>query len=121
MSQPRGDALVESLRAELGNGLRAVAEYDRETFELRYLRDDVRDDYPDETQEEVWDDILLQEVAMDRIEQLYVEMGDTRGNIEILEDAAVAHFWPEEAPGVFLTFDRTANPGIYTLERLCTG
>lgn len=110
------DPIVDQLRSEHGSSLRAVATYDRDHYELQYARQDVRTGYSTEEMDEIYDDIVLQDIEHPVHEDLFDDMGAIRGKFRVFADGTVAHFWPTEADeGVFIALDGDADPGVREL------
>ena len=111
--------LVDSLQAEYGEVLRVVATYDRDTYELHYTSPDIDANYSESNFDEIYDDVVIQDVAQPFHEELFSDMGDVRGKLRVFADGTVAHFWPsEDDEGVFLAFDSSADPSVRSLLEL---
>ena len=111
--------LVDSLQSEYDEALRAVATYDRDGYELHYTSSDIDANYSESSIEDIYDNVVLQDIAQPLDEDLFSDMGDVRGRLRIFEDGTVAHFWPsEDEEGVFLAFDGSADPSVRSLLEL---
>jgi len=108
--------IVSELREEYGGTVRVIAEYDKEGFEILYSRDEVLEEYSDENIEEIFDDLVLEELDMPHQEDLFGDMGEVQGKIRLFEEGYVAHFWPtEDEEGLLVTLDSEANPNVHNL------
>ncbi len=114
MSDPT--ALIEELEAEYGESLRALATYDRSGYELHYLSERTDRNYSLDDIEEIYDDVVLQDVEHGFHEELFDDMGEILGKVRLFEDGVVAHFWPtDDDDGVFMTFDASADVSVWSL------
>ena len=120
--EPEYDAeLVERLRDRYGDAIRAVAEYDRDGYELLYIDDESAATYSMADRDDIYEDVLLEEIASEREEQLFDDMGDAQGQVRVFEDGLAAHFCLDHATGIFIAFDGSADPRIHTLRETVFG
>ena len=111
--------LVERLQSTYDNTLRVVATYDPDGYELHYTSQDVDANYSQSNIDDIYDDVVVQDIAQPFQEDLFSDMGDVRGKLRIFEGGTVAHFWPsEDRKGVFLVFDSSADPSVRSLLEL---
>lgn len=54
-------------------------------------------------------------------ERTATSQSDSTRLVQFLEHGAVAHFWPEDESGVFVSFDRQAHPGVDGMAELAYG
>jgi len=115
----RSTQLVNSLQSAYDGSLRAVATYDRDGYELHYTSLDIDANYSEGDIDDIYDDVVIQDIGQPFHEELFSDMGDVRGKLRVFEDGVVAHFWPsEDAEGVFLAFDSSADPSVRSLLEL---
>ena len=112
----RSTRLVDELQSTYDGRLRAIATYDRDGYELHYTSADVDANYSQDDIKNIYDDVVIQDIAQPFHEDLFSDMGDVRGKLRVFEDGTVAHFWPSEnEEGVFLAFDSSADPSVRSL------
>jgi len=115
----RSTRLVDELQSTYDGRLRAIATYDRDGYELHYTSADVDANYSQDDIDDIYDDVVIQDIAQPFHEDLFSDMGDVRGKMRVFEDGTVAHFWPSEnEEGVFLAFDSSADPSVRSLLEL---
>jgi hypothetical protein len=109
-------ALVAELRDAYDESLRALATYDRTEYELHYLKEGIEEEYDPGDIENIYDDVVLQDIQHAFHEDLFGDMGEVKGKLRLFEGGVVAHFWPtDESDGVFMVFDETADVAVWAL------
>jgi hypothetical protein len=115
-AETAGESIVSELRERYPGSVRAVATYDQDSYTVEYSGEGVDEEYSSEDVENIYDDVVLQDVGSVFHETLFHDMGEVRGKIRIFEDGTVAHFWPTDGEdGLFVSLDGEADPGIRTL------
>lgn len=108
--------VVDRLTGKYGSALRAVATYDRDSYTLRYAGENVPEQYTPSDIEEIYEDLVVQDLNHGFQENLFNDMGEVRGKFRLFEDGTVAHFWPtSDDDGLFVALDETVDPGVRTL------
>ena len=114
--------LVDNLQSEYGETLRVIATYDRDGYEIHYAGQGIDANYSEVDLDNIYDDVVMQDVSHGFVDDLFNDLGDVRGQLRIFENGIVAHFWPTETKrGVFLTFDSSADPSMRSLLELISG
>ncbi|GGM56380.1 hypothetical protein J2752_000859 [Halarchaeum rubridurum] len=109
-------ALVERLREAYGDGLRAVATYDREGYTVHYRDAAVTAAYDDPDLDAIYEDVVLGDVNRGFEETLFDDLGDVEGKLRLFADGTVAHFWPRsDDAGVLVAFDGSVDVAVRTL------
>lgn len=117
VSQPT--QLVDEIQSVYGEGVRAVATYDRDDYEVHYTSPSIDTNYSAKEIEDIYDDVVFQDIAQLHHEDLFSDMGDVRGKLRVFEGGTVGHFWPsEDDAGVFVSFDSSADPSVRSLLEL---
>jgi hypothetical protein len=110
MSDWNFDALVEYVREEFGDDLRWVASFDsdRFTYQVRYIRDDLRTDLSDlELQT-----IIHRSMAVfnrDHVEDVYFHLGEARSLVVDHENATAFHLYLDDHRGVVVKVEAGAS------------
>lgn len=109
-------AVVDELCKEYGSAVRAIATYDHDGYTLQYTGETVREEYSPSSIENIYDDLVIQDLNHGFQEELFTDMGEVRGKFRLFEHGTVAHFWPtDDDDGLFVAFDETVDPGARTL------
>ena len=108
------DPLVADLQKLVGDSLRVVAEYDRDGYDVQYVRDDV-DDRLQERADAVHQNLVLEDISRDHLEDLF-GAGGLRSTMHRFEDVTVFHFAEAEYCGLFVSIDSDADlsPASFT-------
>ncbi|MFB6071828.1 MAG: hypothetical protein ABEJ88_02570 [Halobacterium sp.] len=112
-----GDALVEELREETGEALRVVAEYDRDGYHVRYVRDDV-DPKLKRVGDDIYRDLILEGISREHLEDLF-EAGDLHCTMHRFDELTAFHFAEEEYSGLFVGVDSSADVPLATFADTC--
>ncbi|WP_137286945.1 hypothetical protein [Halorussus salinisoli] len=104
MSESPSKALTEFLQDRVGDHLRSVIFYDDDGGEVRYVRDDVADQYTDDDIEQVVRDVRLEAVEKPHQENLY-EHGPLDCTVRSFDDAVEMHFPHDETSGTAVALD----------------
>lgn len=116
-ADPPGE-LVSALREGLGDVLRAVAVYDRDSYTVLHLREDVAARYAAEELEEIFDDLRLEGWGRERLEELF-NAGSLDCSVHCFSDAMAVHLVSGEFEGVCVTYDRGAAVDIEDVIEIC--
>ena len=90
--------LVGAARTHVGNSLRMVITYSRDDYEIRYLRDDVSDEYTAEKLADIQEHVLLEGIGEPFVESLF----DDRSRccqMCMFEELLVCHFNVDDERG----------------------
>ncbi|MDZ7689170.1 MAG: hypothetical protein U5J64_10760 [Halobacteriales archaeon] len=96
--------LVEFLRDEVGDSLRAVGKYDREGYRVLYARDDVVDEFSQEDIEKIHHEMVLKGLGNQHIESLFNDE-ELECSIYQFESIVRLHFVKEDYLGHYVSFD----------------
>ncbi len=112
-----GDELAAELRAQAGDALRVVAEYDRDGYDLRYVRDDV-DERLDDVADDIHRDLVLEGISRERLEDLF-DAGDLRCSMHRFEEVTAFHFAEAEYAGLFVSIDSGVDVPLASFTDTC--
>lgn len=110
--------LIDEVEAEVGDALRFVATYQQRSYDLRYIRDDVRADYSDEEITEVLDQLEIEGMGYSHFERLF-HSGPMDCAIYGFEAALMFHFPRDDFSGLFVTVDRDVQLNPEALIGIC--
>lgn len=99
--------LVADARQRIGSGVRAVATYGPDEYEVLFCRRDVEAEYTGDGADVLFEDVLLQELSRDYVQSLF-DAGELDATVHSFEDAIVCQFFGPGA-GVLVTYDATAD------------
>lgn len=99
--------LVADARDRIGAGLRAVATYDLDEYEVQFCRRDVEAGYTGDTADALFEDVVLRELSRDYVQSLF-DAGELDATVHSFEDAIVCQFFGP-GTGVLVSFDATAD------------
>lgn len=106
--QPAGTTLVEPLRDSVGPALRAVAHHEGDSWDLAYLRDDLRSEYGDGEKDDIAEDLVLTGLSGSRQESLY-GLGELEATVRLFGNGLVVHVPAGERAGYFVSLDGDAD------------
>lgn len=107
MAPGNPEQLTEFLKQEVGNELRSVIHYDKETFEVVYARNDVKDEYTEDDLEDVRQELGVATFGKPAMEELYVH-GDLQCTVHCFENAVEMQFLVSETEGIAVGLDPAA-------------
>lgn len=102
--QGENEELVDYLRGELDDDLRAVGRYDREGYDPLFIRDDVIEEYATEDIEEIHHEMVLKGLGNQHLETLF-KGDDLDCSIYQFEDKVRLHFVRGDYRGLYVSFD----------------
>jgi hypothetical protein len=100
----RQKELVDLLREEVGDSLRAVGRYDEEGYDVLFIREDVADEFSQEDIEEIHHDMVLKGLGNQHIESLFNDEA-LECSIYQFEDSVRLHFVNDDYLGYYVSFD----------------
>lgn len=106
------DGLVKWIRDEFGNGLRAIGAYDEHTYELLYLKAEVRKQYTRQEQTAVGDEYVLSGRQEDSYHERLYHLGSFSYEVQGFEQGQVIRIPLDMRKGLILSFDNTVNISI---------
>lgn len=112
------EAFVATLQADVGDNLRAVAEYDADGYDVFYARDDVAARLP-KVAEEIHEDLILQGIGRERLEDLF-DAGDLHCSMHRFDDLTAFHFVAGRYTGLFVSVDSDADVPLKSFASACT-
>lgn len=106
MSSLPADALTEALQSDLEDGLRAVAVADlsKKAYEIVYIRDDIAAQYTDEMRDEIFEEMVLENIAEARQTDLFPPLGRLRFTARVFEHGINVVGWDDDE-AVFVGLD----------------
>jgi len=112
--------LVDLLKREVGDDLRAVGRYDKEGYDVLYIREDVANEFSQEDIEEIHHEMVLKGLGNQHIESLF--------NDEVLEcsiyqfeDSVRLHFVNDDYLGYYVSFDYDGDVNPSRIVDECKG
>ena len=99
--------LVPDLRDDVGDGLRVVAEYTAEGYDLHYVRDDVRPKVDEMNLDRVHRELVLQGVGREYLEDLF-DAGSLQCSVHRFDELTAYHFVRTEKTGGYVSVDTSA-------------
>ncbi len=113
-----GQELVERLQNEAGESLRTVTTYDEDSYELRFVRDNVDAIYSTGEFDAIFEEIRLEGWGRERLEDLF-NAGPLECGVYGFEQAMMLHFVENGFGGVFVTYDRDAGIDAEAFIEVC--
>ncbi|MDY6779652.1 MAG: hypothetical protein SV760_03725 [Halobacteria archaeon] len=89
------EALTRELREEFGEDARTVAvgNMTEEEYEVVYIRDEIDRLYPESKKEEIFKDVLLENISERRQEDLFEPLGDLKFTVRVFEAGVNVGAW----------------------------
>jgi hypothetical protein len=110
-------ALVDSLQAEVGDALRAVATYDEDGYDALYVRDDVADRL-ESRGDAVHEDLILRGLGRGHLEDLF-GAGSLECSMHRFSDLTAFHFAAGEFTGLFVSVDSDTDVPLASFADRC--
>ena len=107
MAPANPERVATFLEQEVGDELRSVIYYDETTFDLVYVRDDVRDQYSERDLERIRQELGVASFGKPMLEDLYVH-GDLQCTVKCFEEAIEMHFLASDTEGIAVGLDSAA-------------
>lgn len=109
MPSDAAERLAASCRQRVGDGLRAVVEYDADGFDVAYVREDVKQRYSAARYSElIGRAAKVQEVAHGTDTE-DTPLGESRATVHVFEGAFVFQFYVDERAGYVVGVDTDAG------------
>ncbi|WP_132057436.1 hypothetical protein [Halorussus amylolyticus] len=98
--------LANALESDIGDGLRTVAvgNVSERTYDIFYIRDDIDEMYTDEMREEIFGEMVLENIAEARQNDLFPPLGRLRFTARVFEHGINVVGWDENV-AVFVGLD----------------
>ena len=112
-----GDELVAELQHHAGDALRVVAEYDREGYELHYVREGVGGRLDDRA-EDIHQNLVLEGISREHLEDLF-GAGDLHCSMHRFDDMTAFHFAEEEYTGLFVSVESDVDLPLASFADTC--
>lgn len=109
---------VDAVHGAVGEALRSVTTYDRESYELLYVREDVETIYSTAEVDALLEALRLEGWGRERIEELF-NAGQLECNLYGFEQAMVVHVVTGAFEGVVLTYDRGTDVDVEPVLDVC--
>lgn len=96
--------LVDFLKKEVGDRLRAVGRYNKEGYDAMYIREDVAKEFSQQDIEEIHHEMVLKGLGNQHIEALFNDE-NLACSIYQFETSVRLHFVTEDYRGYYVSFD----------------
>jgi hypothetical protein len=111
------NALVQQLQELAGDSLRVVATYDREGYEVRYVREDVEARLGT-IADDVHQDLVLEGLSREHLEELF-GAGELRCSMHRFDEVTAFHFSEAEYQGLFVSIDSDVDVPLASFTDTC--
>lgn len=108
--------LVEQIREEIGDDLRAVATYEEREYELVYERGDVAE--KPRAIDRIHEELILEGMGTEYLEDVF-DVGRLNATMHSFEEALCFHFVRGEMRGLFVSIDPDALLPVDRFIRIC--
>ena len=100
------DSFVGELEQKLDGGLRtiAVGQFEAESYDIVYIRDDIAAQYSEEMREQIFNDLVLENLVEVRQQDLFPPLGGLKYTARVFDGGINVIGW-EEDKGVFIGLD----------------
>ncbi len=112
-----GGELVAELQQQAGDALRVVAEYDREGYDVHYVREDVGARL-DERADPIHRNLVLEGISREHLEDLF-GAGDLHCSMHRFDDMTAFHFAEEEYTGLFVSVESDVDLPLASFADTC--
>lgn len=108
MESAAGDEerLTQFLLDEVGDGLRSVVSHAGRTYDVVYVRDEVREQYTDDEVAQIVEDLVFDTLDKQHQEGMYVH-GDLACTVRCFEEAVEMHLVLDDQRGVAISLEPT--------------
>lgn len=110
--------LVAALEREVGDGLRVVADYSNEGYDLHYVRDDVRPRVEEMDTDRIHQELVLQGIGREHLEDLF-DAGRLQCSVHRFDEMTACHFVRTEKTGGYVSFDSDADVEFNSFVETC--
>lgn len=111
------NTLVDELRALAGDELRVIAEYDRDGYQIRFVRDDVSARLRDRA-DDIHRDLVLEGISREHLEDLF-DAGNLHCTMHRFDEVTAFHFAETEYRGLFVSVDSDADVPMASFADIC--
>jgi len=118
MVEETADRLAEYVYNRVGDGLRTVVVVREDDYEIRYLRDDLKEEYTSDTYREVVDTFRLDDPFLSP-ELSSKPVGERRALIDYYENACVIQFPYSEEETLLISVSRDAGRALIEFVESC--
>lgn len=115
---PEVDTLIDDLRDIVGDGLRVVATYEAEDYEIHYIRDDLRDDVGSVDVDRIHRELIMEGISREYFEELF-DAGDLECMALSFKEALAIHFAGPDHTGLYVAIDPGAVDPLPALSSRC--
>jgi hypothetical protein len=112
-----GGGLVEKLQQQAGDALRVVAEYDRDGYEIRYVREDVGARL-DERADAIHRNLVLEGISREHLEDLF-DAGALHCSMHRFDEMTAFHFAEAEYTGLFVSVESDVDLPLASFTDTC--
>lgn len=102
-------SLVADLRENTDASLRMVFRYEGEEYDLVYVRDDVREQFPEPHLQQRVETLMMKGLGDPQSQSALHDFGELSATVRWFENALVAFFPDDEWAGVIVVLDRTES------------
>ncbi|QDX39912.1 hypothetical protein [Salarchaeum sp. JOR-1] len=101
-----GDAVVTSLRDQVGDHLRSVVGYTADTYVFHYVRDDVRERYTGDELDDAVDELRLETLEKHYLNSVFQRRhGDHYSRVVVFSEATELNFVVADGEGLAVAVD----------------
>lgn len=112
--------LVDFLKEEVGDRLRAVGRYDKDGYDVMYIREDVIEEFSHDDIEEIHHEMVLKGLGNQHIEALFNDE-NLDCSIYQFETTVRLHFVMEDYRGYYVSFDYDGDTNPSRIVDKCKG
>lgn len=112
------DTLVADLRDIVGDGLRVVATYEAETYEIHYVREDLQSDVGQRDADRIHRELIMEGISREYFEELF-GAGDLECMALAFEEALAIHFAGPDHTGLYVAVDPDAVDPLPAISSRC--
>lgn len=118
MSMGSTQDLADFLQRKADDYLRSVIHYEGETYNIVFLRDDVKSGYSDEDVEEIVEELFWEGYSTPLQESVYPH-GELNCTIRCFENVVGMHFPHDDTAGTAVSMDAQAARDLYSFVGDC--
>lgn len=118
MSLSASFSLVEFLRSRTGEALRGAAHYDDDTYDILYIREDVREQYTSAEITQIFA-TLRQEKQTAQYQERALHLGGHRCSVDVYRDGILMNFIQNDFSGTVISLDASVGSDLLNFIDSC--
>ncbi|WP_435101232.1 hypothetical protein [Halarchaeum sp. P4] len=111
------DRVVSRIRDDGRGAVRTIAEYDRDDYEVLYVREDVEPRI-DAIADQVHEELIIQELGRAHLEQMF-GAGDLHCSMHRFDEVTAFHYIQDGFSGLFVSVDSDADLPLASFADTC--